>query len=108
RDTGGERELAVAGTVATPRGEERAVVAELLDAVGVGVDDEDVAVRVDGHARRVVELAVAATQAPPLAEERPVRVEFLDAVVVRVGDVDIPARVRRHTERRFELTVARP
>src|SRR5262245_35374119 len=82
-------ELADAGALLAPHGEEVAVLVEHLDAIVADLGDVDVVVLVQRDAGRRPELALAGAALAPRLEDLAVLVEHLHAVVLEVGDIQL-------------------
>ena len=76
---------------------------ELLDALVVGVDHPDVALRVDRQAGGLVELCFTVARRPELADEFARCRELGHAAVVGIGDPEISARGDGDAHRRGEF-----
>src|SRR5439155_3963613 len=100
-------ELARAGAVGTPLGDERAVARELLHAIVVRLGDVDEAARGHRDARGIVELPVPRTLGSPLPHVVAVGTELLDPRISIIGDVDRPVSIEGDPARSGQLTVAR-
>src|SRR5262245_5309677 len=86
-------ELAFAGALLTPHGQELAVLIENLNAIVTDLRDINVIVGVDGNAGGCLEFAFAGTSLAPGADRLAVFVEDLDPVVLEIGDVELAGAV---------------
>src|SRR5260370_27984730 len=104
RHTIGRLALPVAIAVAAERAEKVAQAVKDLEAVVVGIDDEDVARGIQGDTAGKAELADAAVIAER-AEKAPLAVKNVDAPVTGIGDNNVAGGVHSHTKRKDQLSV---